>query len=61
MLTLIIWIFLIALIVTAVYKFAPIPEGFKRLIYGICVVWAFILVLNAFGILPSSIPQARLK
>jgi len=55
--TLIIWIVIIGLIVGAVYRWAPIPAGFKTLVYIVCVIWLVLLILQVFGVSLSMPPS----
>ncbi len=55
-------ILLLGLVCYAVYRFAPIPAGFKTLIYFILMAIAILVTLNAFGLLGSlntSVPHLR--
>jgi hypothetical protein len=61
MLLLIIWIVCIGLIAYAVNRYAPIPVGMKTLIYVICIVWAVLLTLHAFGISLGSVPSPTVR
>lgn len=57
MIVLLVWIVILGLIVGAVYRWAPIPNGFKLLVYIVCIVLALFLVLHFFGInLGTSLP-----
>lgn len=61
MIELLIWIVIIGLIVFLVNRYAPIPQGFKTLIYVVCIIWAILLVLNTFGFTLGSVPAPRVK
>ncbi len=50
MIALIFWIVVLGLIVAAVYHYAPIPQGFKVLVYAVCIITAIWMVVNAFGV-----------
>jgi hypothetical protein len=59
---LIIILFLLGLLCWVVYRFAPIPAGFKTLIYFVLMAIAILLVLQAFGLLGSlnmQVPHVR--
>ena len=59
---LIIIIFLLGLLAWAIYRFAPIPQGFKTLCYFILMAIAILVTLNAFGLLGSlntQVPRLR--
>lgn len=57
MIVLIVWILILGLIVGAVYRWAPIPQGFKVLVYIVCAILAISLVLNFFGINIGDLPR----
>jgi hypothetical protein len=61
-LSLILWILVLGVIVYLVYRFAPIPAGFKTAVYVICMAIAVLITLRAFGIMPdldATVPRVK--
>lgn len=59
---LVIWILILGVIAYLVRAYAPIPEGFKKLIYVVLIVIAILITLQAFGLLGdlnATVPRLR--
>jgi hypothetical protein len=46
-------ILILGFITYAVYRWAPIPAGFKAAVYFVCIAIVIMSVLYAFGIMPD--------
>jgi hypothetical protein len=52
-LSLVLWLLVLGVIVYLVYRYAPVPAGFKTLIYVVVMAIAVLIVLRAFGLMPD--------
>lgn len=59
---LLLWILALGFVCFAVYKWAPVPNGFKMAVYFVCMAIVVLLILHAFGIMPdlnTRVPTVR--
>jgi len=61
MITLLVWIVIIGLIDYAVFRWTPIPAGFKTLIYVVSIIFCILLALNAFGFSLGSLGSPHVR
>lgn len=61
-LAVVVWIIILGFVAYIVRAYAPIPEGFKKLIYAVLIVIAVLIALQAFGllgVLDATVPKLR--